>query len=216
MTQTHFEEINPSVGIRVTAGLAKISIALRHAAWRQGHRQEVTPTQGEALLHLERSPGATLGELAEALGVRPSTASEAIDALEAKGLARKDRSPDDRRKLALRLTPPGRQLSSEVALWPDFLAQVVEELDPEEQAQLMRLLQRMIRTLQVRGQVPISRMCATCLYFEPWRHDRADSPHHCGYVDLPFGDRDLRLDCGDHSPEPDAERLWRRFSEKPA
>lgn len=214
MPENSFESTNLPVGIRVTSGLAKISMAIRHAAWRQGHQHALTPTQGEALLQLERSPGSTLGELADALGVRASTASEAVDALEAKGLAQKNRRPEDRRQLALQLTTAGRKMTSEVALWPDFLAQVVEDLDPDEQAQLMRLLQRMIRKLQVRGQVPITRMCATCVHFKPWRHEDPDSPHHCGYVDLPFGDRDLRLDCSDHSeaPEADAEDLWRRFS----
>ncbi|MER3418788.1 MAG: MarR family transcriptional regulator, partial [Chloroflexota bacterium] len=25
-------------------------------------------------------------------------------------------------------------------------------------------------------------------------------PHHCAFVDAPFGDRSIRLDCPDHAP----------------
>jgi DNA-binding MarR family transcriptional regulator len=213
-----FEQINDPVGQRVTVGLAKISMALRQQAWQQGHARDLTPTQGEALSQLQRTPGLTLGEVAERLGVRPSTASEAVTALEAKGWVERHRDPADRRRLHLRLTPEGRNLAQDVDRWPQFLADVVEELDEEEKGQLMRLLQRMIRTLQRRGEIPVARMCAGCRYFRPRVHDDRRRPHHCAYVDLPFGDQDLRVDCAEHEPATgaEAEARWRRFSQPPS
>lgn len=211
---TSFDELNPPAGTRVSQGLAKIALALRHHAWRQSHPQELTPTQGEVLSQLSRESGMTLGALAERLGVRASTASEAVAVLEAKGLLRRDRSSEDRRRLQLALTAGGRELAEQVAQWPDFLAQVVEDLEPSEQGQLLRLLQRMIRKLQERGEIPVARMCVSCRFFRPHEHQDPDRPHHCAFVDLPFGDRDLRIDCAEHEPATgaEAEGLWRRFS----
>jgi len=205
---------NSSPGARSTTGLAKLSLALRNAAWRQGRPEELTPTQGEALMQLDRSPGSTLGEIAEALAVSAPTASEAVSTLESKGLVKRGRSSQDRRRLAIVLTSRGTRVAKRVALWPNFLARVVDDLEPEEQGELMRLLQRMIRKLQVRGEIPISRMCATCTHFQPWTHEEPAAPHHCAYIDAAFGNRDLRLDCSDHSQaaEAEAERAWRRFS----
>jgi hypothetical protein len=71
----------------------------------------------------------------------------------------------------------------------------------------------MIRTLQVRGRIPVARMCVSCRFFRPYRHDHPTTPHHCAFVDAPFGDGELRLDCPDHLPAPaaQAERTWHAF-----
>jgi hypothetical protein len=89
----------------------------------------------------------------------------------------------------------------------------VDELTPAEQEVFLRGLVKMIRTLQERGEIPVSRMCVTCRYFRPNVHPDLSTPHHCAFVDAPFGDRQLRLECADHEPAPveQAERAWARF-----
>jgi hypothetical protein len=74
----------------------------------------------------------------------------------------------------------------------------VEGLDSEEQAALLRILVKMIRVLQDQGAIPVARMCASCRFFRPHAHPDPDRPHHCAFVDAPFGDRELRLECPDH------------------
>lgn len=71
----------------------------------------------------------------------------------------------------------------------------------------------MIRTLQERGEVPVSRMCVTCGHFRAHALPGAARPHHGARVDAPFGDRAWRLDCADHeaAPEEQAERAGERF-----
>jgi hypothetical protein len=39
-------------------------------------------------------------------------------------------------------------------------------------------------------------------FFQPYRHPDPDRPHHCAFVDAPFGDGELRLDCPDHDAAP--------------
>lgn len=204
----------PSAGARVAIGLAKIGMVLRSRAWHQGFAQDLTPTQGQVLAHLERRSGATLNEVADALGVRASTASEAVGVLERKGMLVKERPLQDARRLSLSLTESGRAEAARVATWPDFLAVVIEGLSEEEQGLLLRLLQRLIRELQQQGEIPVARMCSTCRFFRPYAHDDPRQPHHCSYVNLPFGNRDLRMECPEHEPAtgPEAEAGWERFA----
>lgn len=211
-----FSAMNLPPGPRVATALAKISLVMRHRAWRDGMGQDLTPTQAQALTFLDRQPGATLGQVADALGIKAPTASEAVGTLEHRGLLTKSRHPDDARRLALFLTAAGRRQAEEVALWPDFLARVVHQLSDQEQAVLLRTLQLMIRELQVRGEVPIAQMCSTCRFFRPFVHADEAAPHHCAFVDLPFGDRDLRFDCREQEAATgaEAESAWRRFAER--
>lgn len=60
----------------------------------------------------ERTP--TMGELADALGVALSTATQLAERIEKRGLARREHSdPDDRRVVRLGLTDDGRRLLAE-------------------------------------------------------------------------------------------------------
>ncbi|WP_242908088.1 hypothetical protein [Actinomadura terrae] len=55
-------------------------------------------------------------------------------------------------------------------------------------------------SLQDRRAIPVARMCLTCTYFRPNAHPGTDRPHHCAFVDNPFDDGELRLECPDHQP----------------
>jgi len=207
-----FEEHNEPIEQRIAFGLARLSTALRHHSWQEAAPQGLTPTQGEVLAFLRTHPGSALGEVSEMLGVRPATASDAVRTLVEKGLVTKSRRPDDRRVLELHLTAEGRRIAEATARWPDLLAATVGELGEEERRVLLRAILIMIRNLQQRGQIPVARMCVTCRYFRPHQHpDDPARPHHCAFVDAPFGDRDLRLDCPDHLPAETAaaENRWR-------
>ena len=113
----------------------------------------------------------------------------------------------------LSLTRAGRAAANRIARWPDFLLRAVDVLAPAEQAAVHVALVKMIRTLQVRGEIPVSRMCVTCRFFRPNVHDDPETPHHCAYVDAPFGPRHLRLDCPEHEEASGESRdaLWAGF-----
>jgi DNA-binding MarR family transcriptional regulator len=199
---------------RVTTGLAKVGMALKQQAWAEAGGRGLTPTQGQALALLRASPpGARLGELAAQLGVTAPTASDSVAALARKGLVTKDPLAGDGRAVVVRLTPAGIREAAAAAAWPDFLLEAVDELSATEQAAFLRALVTMIRTLQERGRIPVARMCVSCRFFRPFRHDDPARPHHCAFVDAPFGDGELRLDCPDHvvAPPEQAARAWHAF-----
>lgn len=210
-----FETASDPIAERVSVGLSKIGLALKTKAWRGATPARLTPTQGQALALLRGSSrGLRLDEVATGLGVTAPTASDAVAALVAKGLVLRARSAENRRAVSLTLTPEGTALADEVAAWPDFLLRAVGTLEPAEQAVFLRALMKIIRGLQEAGDIPPQRMCVNCRYFRPNRHDSPDRPHHCAFVDAPFGDRHLRLDCQEQEPaSPDeAEVNWVRWT----
>lgn len=192
---------------RLAIGFSKVSIALRHRAWQEGNARDLTPTQGQALVLIHRQAGISLAGVAAGLGVRASTASEAVSVLVRKGWVEKRRSLEDGRILELHLTTEGTLEAAQVEGWPEFLASAIEILPPEEAETLMKALQRMIRELQQRGEIPVARMCNGCTFFRPFAHPETALPHHCAFVDSAFGNADLRLDCPDHQPADEGRAL---------
>jgi DNA-binding MarR family transcriptional regulator len=214
---TRREEPDLSALRHVATGVAKLGLVVRSEAWQARHRTGLTPTQSQilALLRAAEPEPLSLRSLSERLGVTSATASESLDALVTKGLAARQRSTRDARTLAIRLTSAGRTEADGSAAWPDALLAAAAELDDEEQAIFLRGLTKMIHRLQRERRISITRMCATCRFFRPNTHPESiDRPHHCAYVDAPFGDRQLRIDCAEHDPADSetAEQNWRDFT----
>jgi len=211
----NFETASQPVAVRVGAGLAKIGIALKSRAWRDAGPERLTPTQGQAIVILKNAQrGLRLDEIAVALGVTAPTASDAVKALVQKKLVARRNAKDDRRAVSVTLTARGEELAGRVAGWPDFLLRALDTLDEAEQTAFLRSLVKIIRGLQVAGDIPVQRMCIGCRFFRPHLHDDPVQPHHCAFVDAPFGDRHLRLDCNEYeSAAPDEVRSnWRSWS----
>jgi len=186
---------------QLLTALARIGLALRSGAWRQAWHSEMTPTQVQILLLLRARGPLRIGAIAKGLGVADPTASIAVKTLVAKGLALREPDPADARARRIALTRIARESANRLAGWPDALAVAVDALAPDDQAAMLRAMMQVIATLQRRGEIPVSRMCATCRFFRPDAHPRdVVRRHHCAFVDAPFGDRALRLDCADHAP----------------
>lgn len=199
---------------RVMMGLTKISLVLKSHAWQKAAPQGITPTQGQILTTLQRAPeGLRLTGLATELGVTLPTVSDAVSTLVEKGLVRKKRAMDDGRTLVLKLTAKGKRLAERVSAWPDFLMETVDDLTMEEQEIFLRGLVKMIRRLQEKGMIPVARMCVTCSFFRPNTYDDPQRPHHCGFLDAQFGDRNLQIECPEHdaAPEQASQQNWSAF-----
>ena len=193
------------IGQRIAQGLARIGIAQRQKAWSEGASRNLSPTQAQIISMLATSGSVRLKTVAEQLAVTPATASDAVRVLVEKGLVAKKASANDGRAVSLALTASGRRESKRVAQWPEFIASAVDALDETEKAVLLRGLVKMIGTLQSRGEIPISRMCTTCRFFRPHAYSNAAQPHHCDFVDAPFGDVELQTNCPDHDAATDSE-----------
>ena len=186
----------------ITTGLTKVAAALRSQAWEGGSARKLTPTQGQILVLLaERATQPMrLNDVARELCLTAATASDAVMTLVEKNLVRKERSPDDQRALVITLTAAGRREAQQTAGWTEVVRAGVRSLTPDEQAVFLRGLTKVMYSLQEQGVISVARMCVGCTYFQPYVHVDAARPHHCGFVNKPMGDGQLRLECPDFIP----------------
>lgn len=191
-----------SLNRRISIGLEKISTVLKSQAWHDAGLQGLSPTQGKILALLyDRSPvGVRLSEVAEVLEITSPTASDAVAVLKKKGLVDKQRSTEDARAISITLLSKGKEQAEQVVEWSNFLLPAIDELTEIEQEIFLKELIKIIKKLQTQGYISVTRMCLTCQFFHPNQYLESQQPHHCGFVDGPFGDRDLRIDCPDQLP----------------
>jgi DNA-binding MarR family transcriptional regulator len=213
LESTFFEQHTDPLDQRIATGLYKVGLALKHQAWRRASEDGLSPTQGEILAVLSGGEMRT-SQLARRLALSTPTVSTSVRALVEKALVEK--APDDRdaRTSLLKLTPEGKRQATKALNWPEFLASAVGEMSQSEQEAFLLGLFKMIRALQEKGQIPLTRMCVSCRFFRPNAHPQGEKPHHCALVDAPMGPRHLRVDCPEHELAPDEQRAaaWARFT----
>ncbi|GIW71701.1 MAG: hypothetical protein KatS3mg102_1243 [Planctomycetota bacterium] len=195
-----FEQGSGSIDTRLAAALARIALVGARALARQAQQHALSALQGQLLEQLVRRGPAQIGALAAQLGVRSPTVSDAVSALERKGLVRRQPAGADGRGVLVRPSARGRRLAARHAQWTEVFRRATAELAPRDKAGLLRLLLRIIAELVQRGLVRQARICPSCEYFRPYAHPGAPAAHHCALVDLPLGDEHLRADCPDHRP----------------
>ena len=200
---------------RVTHSLLRLSTAMRSQAWEWAESAGLTPTQGEILvLLLQRKHPLRLGEIARETALTAATASDAVSTLEAKGLVEKRRTTEDARALAVKLTARGRSAAKRAQQWPEFLAEAIGTLRNDEQVLFYRTMIKMIRQLEMQGDIPSHRMCVTCKYFEVSKNPKK-AAHRCAALDLAIGDVDLRLDCPvqEEADSLTQKKVWKIFAQ---
>ena len=109
------------------------------AAW------DVTPAQMRTIRVLTAHDGGMRSsELAHHLHIAPRSATEVIDALEAKGLVRRSPDPTDRRATLVTLTPRGTDLMDEVRRARGLESEkLFERLSHTDRNHLARILGRL-------------------------------------------------------------------------
>lgn len=199
---------------RIATALAKVGTALKHQSLQNAGERGLSPLQAQILVQLHLSGGERPSDLADRLAVRLPTISDSVRVLVDKGLVDRQRDADDARATRLVLTEAGRTEARRAAGFSDFLASAVEAMSAPEQEVFLNGMLKMIRTLEERGQIPLSSMCVSCTHFRPNAHPREDRPHHCAFVDAPLGARHLRLECHEHeaAAAPQAAAQFLRFS----
>jgi DNA-binding MarR family transcriptional regulator len=124
--------------------------AVRRARGRAARQRgdTLSLSQSHLLSLLAEEPRARIGELAEAAGVAPPTATRMLDSLERAGVVRRGRSHEDRRAVEVTLTPKGRRLLEQKndAVRAQRLA-LEASLSPSEREQAETLLRRLAEAI---------------------------------------------------------------------
>ena len=122
-----------------------------------GGGEDVSAHQASILDHLDQVDAMSMTDLAGHMGVTVATMSLAIDRLERKGYARRDRDPQDGRRVLLRATPAGIRLrAAKSVLDPVRVEQVLAQLSPADRAAALKGLQLLARASErhMRSQNP--------------------------------------------------------------
>ncbi len=107
--ETHPAELGTAQSHEALKRFRQIFKAVQQHSQRVEQRCGLTSAQLWAVAELARRPGQRVSEIAGAMSIHPSTASNLLDKLEKKGLVRKERQSDDQRVVRLTLTEQGRQ-----------------------------------------------------------------------------------------------------------
>ena len=121
------------------------------AELRKHGAKEMTVAQYRTLAFVYRNEGASLSEVCDYFGLTPPTMSILIDGLVARGLVSRQTDPEDRRRMTLSLTAPGRaRLQSARAAAMAYLEDRLRQL-PTSDLATITLAMRMLRELFAGG-----------------------------------------------------------------
>ncbi|PWJ25752.1 DNA-binding MarR family transcriptional regulator [Branchiibius hedensis] len=145
----------PSDSSRVGELLLRCAHTVRKTTAEDLEPLGLSPHHARALEVIARG-GAARGEppidvpprlslLADRLRIAPRSVTEVVDALEDKGLVRREPDPSDRRATVVQLTDEGEHTAARIRqLRHSRMDRLLDTLEPAEQAQLTVLLQKVL------------------------------------------------------------------------
>jgi DNA-binding MarR family transcriptional regulator len=105
---------------------------------------DITPAHLRALRTLSRHGTMRLSELSERLEIAPRTATEVVDALQARDLVRRRADPADRRATLVEVTQYGATVLAEIrATRGTEAGRIFGRLSPAERAELASILSKL-------------------------------------------------------------------------
>jgi len=185
---------------KLVAGLVRVAVMAPVDGPEPAHG--LPPAHRQIMLLLgRRDREYRLSDLAGDLGSSVAATMALLSPLIADGLVEMRPAPSyAARDMRVAATDRGLATTPAPANWADQLLSEVEGLSDNQQARLLRMVTARIGLLQQQGSIPVTRMCVSCRFFDGYRHPGTPTPHHCWFVDAPFGYRELRLHCPDHIP----------------
>lgn len=132
------------IGESTPEALAARFTAVVHQWVSEGPRERTERAQRKLLSSIASNEPATLNDVAKTIGRGAPAVSRSVDALVRAGLVERTQDPDNRRRLAIRLTQKGRnQLEARIAGGP-ALRNKLERLAHSE----LRAVERAIEILE--------------------------------------------------------------------
>lgn len=119
---------------------------------------ELTPIQFALLAELARASGVDQVTLAALIAVDVATFGQVVARLEERGLVMRESDPADRRRKRLALTAEGRScLKRAIPAVQTAQARILKPLDSAEQAELCRLLAKLVEENNESSRAPMRR-----------------------------------------------------------
>lgn len=115
----------------------------------------ITPVQYAALQAVHNEPGIDQRTLASRIAQDTSTTAGVVERLQTRGWLQRQPDPTDRRARCLKLTAAGRELlAAVVPAMQRAQTRMLEPLQPDERAQFLALLQRVVQHNNAHSRAP--------------------------------------------------------------
>jgi len=125
--------------------LARVKIAMHEALDESLAPFDITAAQYVILVNLASGEVNSASELCKGVSYDPGAMTRMLDRLEKKGLVRRARSPEDRRKVILELTAAGKALYPKLTeVHVNVLNRFMQRFTKAEADTLGKLLERML------------------------------------------------------------------------
>lgn len=187
---------------RVGMALLRLSQAVKALTTAEAVELGLTPVQAQALLFVRYTKPflASVGKLAEALGVTHVTAIGVLDGLVRHGLVEKTASPLDRRVTLLRLTPAGEEVCQRLSRFGHTLEEALAKLGDADMEALERGLGALVWSLREAGVLQVAEPCRGCVHFQENAAPGSPEPHRCKLIQRYLSEAESELACPDYTP----------------
>ncbi|MEM9024995.1 MAG: MarR family transcriptional regulator [Bacteroidota bacterium] len=175
--------------------LEKLTEVFRVLLWDASKANGLSPIQVQFLVYLyyQAPERCRVAQLAYEFNLTAATVSDAVSALQKKGLVQKKRLPQDGRSFMLQLTAAGKGMGKELANYAKPLHRPVRKLPKKQQRSIYQSLLHVIGNLYEGGVITAPRMCYSCRFLS-----EAKAGYHCHLLDQGLAEKDLRIDCPEH------------------
>lgn len=181
---------------RLCAAIERLGQARRAHLQMLGTRHGVSPLQLEVLRVLAERSGPGIAAVAKELDVAVPTVTDAVGALQRKGLVLVGIDPADRRRRQVHLTADGQSLGRDITVERTVMREGLAAATVADKAAALSVLLDVIGTLHRRGVISVDRSCRTCRF-----HRQQGGPAgYCTLLDIPLTRVELRVDCPEHQP----------------
>ena len=135
---------------KIMGDLVRISHNARRKLRKEGEEKTCRPRgYGHILDLLSENNGMTQQQIAQFLGIRPQSASEAVTSLEEQGLIQKQPNPQDKRSYLLYITPEGQERQAELRQRRiENACRILAPLNEDEKITLQNLLHKVVAALE--------------------------------------------------------------------
>lgn len=181
-----------NISSKVVAGLERISGAFKSLLWEKAMRVGLSPIQIQILIFIafHNEKLCNVSHLAKEFNVTKPTISDAIKALYAKKMVKKEFSATDNRSYTIGLSPLGREMVSKTSDFADPMKTQIDGLNQKELESFFNTVGKLVYKLKADRILEVQRTCYGCGF-----HQKTGTTHYCTLLDKRFSDKDIRLDC---------------------
>lgn len=182
----------PSAIVELVDRLTRLAHALQFA-------QGLNPAQWNTLRFFARANkySRSPSVLAEYLHTTKGTASQTLNALEAKGYVQRTRCPEDRRSVTIVVTDKGRELLDRDPL--ARIARATEAVPTADREMAAGVMERILSTLQREENVVSFGYCGRCSYYR-CEGENASATQRCAHSGELLPEGHLSRICVDFHP----------------